>query len=59
MRVRVRISHRNDRPREDGSPGFQDFVAGDVVEIPEGQFNPALHELLEEPPAEASSLPTA
>ena len=59
MRVRVRISHRNDRPREDGSPGFQDFVAGDVVEIPEGQFNPALHELIEEPPAEPLSFPAS
>jgi len=59
MRVRVRISHRTDRPREDGSHGFQDLVAGDIVEIPEGEFNPALHELLEEPPAEASSLPAS
>jgi hypothetical protein len=59
MSVRVRISHRIDRPRQDGSPGFEDFVAGDVVEIPEGQFNPALNELLEEPRAEPSSLPTA
>jgi hypothetical protein len=35
MQVRVRIAHRADRPRADGSPGFQDLAAGAVIEIAE------------------------
>jgi hypothetical protein len=47
MQVRVRIAHRADRPRADGSPGFQDLAAGAVIEMAEADFNPALHEEVE------------
>ena len=53
MLVRVKIAHRADRPRADGSPGFQDLAAGAVIEIAETEFNCVLHEPLDEEQAEA------
>jgi hypothetical protein len=43
MRVTILKSHRLATIKDNGDPGYRDLAEGEVVEIPDAAFDPALH----------------